>query len=188
MHVIQTYICSPILRVPIEERLTLRMCPHMIIKNRRTLVECLKILTFDLFLCIKQLYSLCMCVYIFIYGKLINSRTFCVLNSIVTLFFQTKKNGENSNIISSFSKVCYCIHDSNLNFTVGSQQWNSSSVFHDFNNWITVKPWNREIVKSFFSLNALGIQNFSSFYGCKAWNYTSFRRFSQFLKIKSQLS
>jgi hypothetical protein len=42
-----------------------------------------------------------------------------------------------------FSIVCNCIHDSN--FTVRSQQWNSSTLFHDFTNWITVKPWNREI-------------------------------------------
>jgi hypothetical protein len=34
-----------------------------------------------------------------------------------------------------------------LIFTVGSQQWNSRSLFHDFTYRTTVKPWNSEIVK-----------------------------------------
>jgi hypothetical protein len=42
---------------------------------------------------------------------------------------------------------------------------------------------------SFFSLNVIGIKIiFSSLHGCKPQNYVNFRVFSQFLKIKSQLS
>ncbi len=32
-------------------------------------------------------------------------------------------------------------NDSNPNFNVGSQQWSSSSLFHDCTNRITLKPW-----------------------------------------------
>jgi hypothetical protein len=51
------------------------------------------------------------------------------------------------------------------------------------------KVQNRQKYITIFCLNLIGKKIiFSSLYGCKLLNYASFRRFSQFLKIKSQLS